>query len=189
MGPAPINATRTKARGQEKRERFIPPERYREQRAGTSENEHRLFNAPLLQHSVAPVNRSRGRSSWRRKAKKYSPPHPLDTKGCCSPQNNPKKSSSKYCPSFQVISNDLFVDCTNRFTCKLHELLVFRQRLVTYWMSEPCPILGAGDLSTFHPSNCFPGGCRLPIRINSQQHFACKLLSSATAIRTWIRSF
>jgi hypothetical protein len=21
--------------------------------------------------------------------KKYSPPHPLDTKGCCSPQNNP----------------------------------------------------------------------------------------------------
>jgi hypothetical protein len=25
--------------------------------------------------------------------KKYSPPHPLDTKGCCSPQNNPKNSS------------------------------------------------------------------------------------------------
>jgi hypothetical protein len=25
--------------------------------------------------------------------KKYSPPYPLDTKGCCSPQNNPKKSS------------------------------------------------------------------------------------------------
>jgi hypothetical protein len=21
--------------------------------------------------------------------KKYSPPYPLDTKGCCSPQNNP----------------------------------------------------------------------------------------------------
>jgi hypothetical protein len=48
--------------------------------------------------------------------KKYSPPYPLDTKGCCSPQNNPKKSSSLYWPRFQGISNDLFVDCTDRFS-------------------------------------------------------------------------
>ena len=42
--------------------------------------------------------------------KKYSPPYPLDTKGCCSPQNNPKKSSWLYCLRFQAISNDLFVE-------------------------------------------------------------------------------
>ena len=48
--------------------------------------------------------------------KKYSPPYPLDTKGCCSPQNNPKKSSSLNLPRFSGISNDLFVDCTSRFS-------------------------------------------------------------------------
>ena len=48
--------------------------------------------------------------------KKYSPPYPLDTKGCCSPQNNPKKSSSLHWLRFQGISNDLFVDCTGRFS-------------------------------------------------------------------------
>src|SRR6202022_512607 len=39
------------------------------------------------------------RKKWRHRQdnvyKNYSPPHPLDTKGCCSPQNNPKKSEGK----------------------------------------------------------------------------------------------
>jgi hypothetical protein len=68
--------------------------------------------------------------------KKYSPPHPLDTKGCCSPQNNPKKSSLSYCLSFQGISNDLFVDCTNRFSCILQDVLFFHQTIVIYWRAE-----------------------------------------------------
>jgi hypothetical protein len=68
--------------------------------------------------------------------KKYSPPHPLDTKGCCSPQNNPKKSSSLYCLRFQGISNDLFVHCTNRFSCILQDLILFHQIVVIYWRAE-----------------------------------------------------
>src|ERR1700751_5408093 len=97
--------------------------------------------------------------------KKYSPPYPLDTKGCCSPQNNPKKSSWLYCPRFQGISNDLFVDCTARFSCMLQKMLLFRQTVVTYWPSGSSFGRCSGDLSTFHPLDCFPVCCRLPVTI------------------------
>jgi hypothetical protein len=121
--------------------------------------------------------------------KKYSPPYPLDTKGCCSPQNNPKKSSSVYWPKSEVISNILFVHCTARFTCILHEMHVLRQCVVTYWLSALSSSLQPGDLSTFHRLNCFPSCCRLPIAINFQRQFACKLSLLAIATPTWIRSF
>jgi hypothetical protein len=43
----------------------------------------------------AAIRQTRTKASGhenRLRIKKYSPPYPLDTKGCCSPQNNPKKS-------------------------------------------------------------------------------------------------
>src|SRR5258708_18632897 len=43
--------------------------------------------------------------------KKYSPPYPLYTKGCCSPQNNPKTSSLGYWLRSQGNSTALFVGC------------------------------------------------------------------------------
>jgi hypothetical protein len=51
----------------------------------------------LKNHKNQNCNNSEGQDEGNRpryaksghRTKKYSPPHPLDTKGCCSPQNNP----------------------------------------------------------------------------------------------------
>jgi len=125
-----MSAIMTNARGQEKRRRVIcredtgrnDRERARMVVGRKSRRDMALGrNHPAARRDFRPTvsrpSRPRKRGSAPRIfPKKYSPPYPLDTKGCCSPQNNPKKSSSLYWPRFQGISNDLFVDCTGRFS-------------------------------------------------------------------------
>ena len=50
----------------------------------------------------ASPHQSRPRAHKVHTPKKYSPPYPLDTKGCCSPQNNPKNLRCYTGPGFRA---------------------------------------------------------------------------------------
>jgi hypothetical protein len=124
------------------------------------------------------------------KAQKNTAPRIRWIRRAAVPPRTIRKNLRCYTGSaFRVFQMICLSKCTNRFSCILQDLLFFHQTVVIYWRAECWDGAVGWRFEYISSVELLSGVLSVTDTINFQQQFACKLLSSATAIRTWIRSF